>query len=47
MCGFKTGGIGGRNFNNLCCADDSIVIVKNATDLQALVMKIKEQNETK
>lgn len=34
-----------RKINNLCYADNIILIAENAKDLQAVIMKVKEQDE--
>lgn len=39
-CDFKTGG---KNIINLHYVDDTILVTKSAKDLQALIIKIKEQ----
>ena len=37
--------IGGRNINNLSCADDTTLMAESAEELKSLLMKVEEQSE--
>ena len=38
--------IAGRNINNLIYADDTTLMAESEEELESLLMKVKEENET-
>ena len=37
--------IGGRNINNLRCADDVTLVTESEEELKSLLMRVKEESE--
>ena len=37
--------IGGRNINNIRCADDTTLMTEREEELKSLLMRVKEENE--